>query len=223
VTRRDPARTRRKLLDAAAQLFAAHGFHGTTAREIAERGGVNLAAGHYHFGSKKDLYLEVLRAQFLHIQTTMAARGALPPPPDAKRLSRAQALEALRSRVQVMLDLMLGPPIGLHGTLMQREMTDPSEALPVIVDEFVRPQMDELCRLIRCLAPKLDDESVERCARSIVGQVVFYRFCMPAALMLMGWKRYPAGFAREMAEHITTFSLGGIAAVRPRRRTRGAH
>lgn len=222
MTRRDPARTRRKLLDAAAQLFAAHGFHGTTAREIAERGGVNLAAGHYHFGSKKDLYLEVLRGQFLQIQTTMAARGALPPS-DAKRLSRAQAMTTLRSRVQVMLDLLLGPPIGLHGTLMQREMTDPSEALPVIVDEFITPQMDELCRLIHCIAPKLDPETAERCARSIVGQVLFYRFCMPAALRLMGWKRYPPDFARDMADHITTFSLGGLGAVRPRRRVRAVH
>ncbi|MCW5890801.1 MAG: CerR family C-terminal domain-containing protein [bacterium] len=219
MTRRDPGRTRKKLLDAAAQLFAAHGFHGTTAREIAERGGVNLAAGHYHFGSKKDLYLEVLRAQFARIQATMAARGALPPS-DVKRLSRAEARTTLRNRVQVMLDLLLGPPIGLHGTLMQREMTDPSEALPVIVDEFVAPQMDELCRLIRCLAPQLDAETVDRCARSIVAQVVFYRFCMPVALRILGWKRYPEGFARDMAEHITAFSLGGLAAVRPRRRLR---
>lgn len=217
MTRRDPARTRRKLLDAAAQLFAAHGFHGTTAREIAERGGVNLAAGHYHFGSKKDLYLEVLRGQFAHIQSTMAARGALPPL-EAKRLTRAHAIATLQSRVQVMLDLLLGPPVGLHGTLMQREMTDPSEALPVIVDEFIVPQMEEMGRLIRCLAPRLDDDTVERCARSIVGQVLFYRFCMPAALRLFGWKRYPADFARMMAEHITTFSLGGLAAMRPGRR-----
>lgn len=222
MTRRDPARTRRKLLDAAAACFAAHGFHGTTAREIAQRGGVNLAAGHYYFGSKKDLYVEVLREQFRHIQATMQARGALPPS-DATRLTRAQATTALRNRVQVMLDLLLGPPIGLHGTLMQREMTDPSEALPIIVEEFITPQMDELGRLIRCLAPGLDPEAVDACARSIVAQVVFYRFCMPVALRVLGWKRYRAGFAQEMAAHITTFSLGGLAAVRPRRRTRATH
>src|SRR2546422_4120500 len=36
----------------------------------------------------------------------------------------------------------IGPPPGLHGTLMQREMCDPSEALPVIVEEFIRPVTD---------------------------------------------------------------------------------
>ena len=61
---RSPDETRTRLLEAGAALFAAQGFHGTTVREIAERAGVNLAAGHYHFGSKRELYLEVFRAHF---------------------------------------------------------------------------------------------------------------------------------------------------------------
>ena len=49
-------------------------------------------------------------------------------------------------RVQAMVDVVVGPPPDVYALLMQREMTDPSEAMPVIVKEFIRPMMDELDR-----------------------------------------------------------------------------
>ncbi|HYD47994.1 MAG TPA: TetR family transcriptional regulator, partial [Terriglobales bacterium] len=63
--------TKDRLLAAAATLFAERGFHGTTMRQLAERGGVNLAASHYHYGSKRDLYLQVLRGQFADIRAEL--------------------------------------------------------------------------------------------------------------------------------------------------------
>jgi hypothetical protein len=32
-------------------------------------------------------------------------------------------------------------------------------------------------------------------------------------LHMLGLERYPAGFTRTLADHIATFSLGGMAAV----------
>ena len=55
VTPDDPRTTRRRILVGAGELFAARGFRATTMREIVERAGVNLAAAHYHFGSKQAL------------------------------------------------------------------------------------------------------------------------------------------------------------------------
>ncbi len=49
--------TRSDLLDAAAELFAAHGYHQTTHAEICERAGANIAAINYHFGDKEHLSL----------------------------------------------------------------------------------------------------------------------------------------------------------------------
>ena len=51
--------------------------------------------------------------------------------------------------------MLIGPPAGVHGTLMQREMTDPSEALPVIVEEFIRPMKQEIEDIVTHLAPGL--------------------------------------------------------------------
>ncbi len=216
------ADTRRRLLAAASQLFAERGFHRTTARDIAARAGVNLAAGNYHYGSKRELYLEVLRAQFAETQALLQRRGAVRPASELSRLSRADLVAVLRARAQVMLDMLIGPPPGVHGTLMQREMTDPSEALPVIVKEFSRPMKQEMEEIITHLAPDLRQGDVEHCAFSIIAQALFYRFTMPATLKMWGLRAYPRGLARQVAEHITEFSLGGLERV-ARRKTRTRH
>jgi AcrR family transcriptional regulator len=52
--------TRRCILEAAQRLFASHGYHGASIRDIVQACGVSNAALYYHFGSKQDLYFEVL-------------------------------------------------------------------------------------------------------------------------------------------------------------------
>ena len=93
---------------------------------------------------------------------------------------------------------------------MHREMCDPSEALPVIVDEFVAPMMREMRDIAAHLAPGVDERTLERCVFSITGQAVFYRLTMPAMLRLLDLRAYPVGFTRQLAAHIAEFSLGGM-------------
>jgi AcrR family transcriptional regulator len=52
--------TRERLLEAAESLFAEHGYPSTSLRQITGAAGANLAAVHYHFGSKLNLFQEVL-------------------------------------------------------------------------------------------------------------------------------------------------------------------
>lgn len=56
----DPVETRRAILGAAEECFAAAGFAGATTRQMAAVAGVNVATLHYHFGSKEKLYRAVL-------------------------------------------------------------------------------------------------------------------------------------------------------------------
>jgi AcrR family transcriptional regulator len=214
--------TKDRLLAAASELFAERGFHRTTVRDIAARARVNVAAGNYHYGSKRALYLAVLRAQFADIRATLRARGAAVGEGELERLTRRQLVALLRARVSVMLDLLLGPPPGVHGTLMQREMCDPSEALAVIVDEFILPMAGEMRAIAERLAPGADRKTLERCVFSVVGQALFYRFTMPAMLRMLGVPAYPRGLVRELVAHITEFSLGGMERVGARPGTRHA-
>lgn len=52
--------SRERLLDAAEALFADFGFNGVSVRQIVERANVNLGAIPYHFGTKENLFKEVL-------------------------------------------------------------------------------------------------------------------------------------------------------------------
>lgn len=55
-----PRETAVKIMDAAEQLFAAHGYEGTSIRQITDLAGVRLALAHYHFASKEQMFYEVL-------------------------------------------------------------------------------------------------------------------------------------------------------------------
>ena len=217
----DARDTKARLVAAATELFAARGFHATTVRDIAGRAGVNVASGNYHYGSKKALYVEVLRAQFAGIRAQLQRRGATVPPAALARLSRAALARLLQARVQAMLDLMVGPPAAPHAALMQREMCDPSEVLPLIVSEFIVPMVDETAAIVAHLAPGLGRQEAECCVFSIVAQAHFYQVVQPAMLLKHGWRAYPRGFTRRLAAHITRFSLGGLARLGARRRHAG--
>ena len=52
--------TREKLLNAAEKLFAAEGYNAISLRQIIAEADVNVAAVHYHFGSKEELVDQVV-------------------------------------------------------------------------------------------------------------------------------------------------------------------
>ena len=48
--------TKEQILNVAEGMIAERGFAGTTLRSVVRKAGVNLAAVHYHFGSKEELF-----------------------------------------------------------------------------------------------------------------------------------------------------------------------
>lgn len=52
--------TKQRILDTAEKLFGEQGYDATSLRQIIAQAGVNLAAVHYHFGSKEDLLDELV-------------------------------------------------------------------------------------------------------------------------------------------------------------------
>lgn len=51
-----------RIIEAATKLFAAHGYDGTSTKKICATARVNIAAIHYHFGSKGALYRYIIEA-----------------------------------------------------------------------------------------------------------------------------------------------------------------
>ena len=101
---------------------------------------------------------------------------------------------------------------------MQREMTDPSEAMPVIVREFIRPMMDELEAIVARLAPGLDADAVTRSRDEHrgTGAVLPVRDAGRAARPGRA-RATRRELAAAVAEHITAIQPG-----RPRRRRTAA-
>ena len=48
--------TRARILDAAEELFAEHGFDGVTIRQVTRKANVDVALAHYYFGNKRGLF-----------------------------------------------------------------------------------------------------------------------------------------------------------------------
>jgi AcrR family transcriptional regulator len=212
--------TRRRLLAAAGERFAALGYRGATLRDIADAAGVNLAAANYHFGSKQALYLEVARERFAALERRLAEEGADFAGEDDLAGRPREEIEALLGvRVRTMLrSLLVDDPI--HAALMQRELLDPSEALPVIVRRWVQPMRLAIERLLARLAPELTPVERMRASFSTVGQVAFYLTHRPALLLMTRRRDWPRGFVDEVAEHVTQFTLGGVERLRRGRRSR---
>ena len=207
------AETRRQLLEAAGEVFAASGFRNATVREICRRAGANVAAINYHFGDKEKLYAEVLR--YAHSKA-MEKHPLLPDVgPDATPEKKLRAFVH-----SLLLRIFDQGPAAWHGKLMSREMIEPSAALDSLVEERMRPMAGQLWQIVaEILDRPPNDERVRHCAFSVVSQCVFYHHCRPVVSRLFP-KQEPldaAGIER-LADHITNFSMAAMKHLRAAKR-----
>jgi AcrR family transcriptional regulator len=99
---RAPAATKARILDAAEALFMEHGFEATSLRALTGAAGVNLAAVHYHFGSKEELFeavltrrLDPMNQERVELLSRLEAKAA-PAPLTCDRILLALFVPALR-------------------------------------------------------------------------------------------------------------------------------
>ncbi len=205
--------TAERLLAAATELFAERGFRATTLREVAARAGTNLASANYHFKSKQQLYLTVLRRHLDEMQERLSQAGAALDARTVARLSAAEASEILGRRISAMVSFLLGPPPAPEGAMLLRELSDPSKMLPWLIDELFTPQLSATRSLLRRIAPGLRGRALEHAAFSVVAQGVFYRVMLAVLQHWNGGKELRATTADEVSRHVLAFSLGGLQAI----------
>lgn len=97
----DAGRTRDKILDVAERLFAAEGIENVTLREITSAAGVNLAAVHYHLGSREEL----LRAIMVRRMTPLLQESL-------RRLESAPKSSKPRARIEDIVRAFVEPSMG---------------------------------------------------------------------------------------------------------------
>jgi AcrR family transcriptional regulator len=197
--------TRARLINAAGDVFAEHGFQAATVRDICTRAGANVAAVNYHFRDKAGLYLAVLRH-------SMTAGTGHPEPRDAAALAETPE-EALRLMIAAMLLRMHNPAAGraCHLRIMVHEMAQPTDALPRVVEEIIGPNYAAMRQILSRLLNRPPDADVTRlCAHSIIGQVVHYAHAGPVIKLLWPDLKMTPERLNAIAAHISDFSLSAI-------------
>jgi len=202
-----PAETRERLLEAAGLVFSEAGYRDATVRDIVTRAGANIAAVNYHFGDKESLYAAVLE-HFAHEALHQY-------PPHGGLSPDAPPGDQLRAFVRAfLLRIFDRGHQAVHGKLMAREMIEPTAALDRIVGQIIRPMYDRLRALVRALAgPGASPRQVELAAKSVVGQVLFYKHCAPVLERLDG-RRPDSRDIDQLADHIVEFSVAGIRGLK---------
>lgn len=66
--KRNPQKSRERILGAALEEFARYGLGGARVDRIAARAGANKRMLYYYFGNKEDLFLAVLESRYAHIR-----------------------------------------------------------------------------------------------------------------------------------------------------------
>lgn len=196
--------TRERLLDAAGQIFAEKGFRRATVRDIVGRAEANLNAIHYHFGDKTGLYLAVMdHAHRLIEQDEDLAAARDFSMPSARRLEAF-----IRFFLKWAFSDAQHPPIG---RLMAMELSEPSVALEMVVERFIRPRFLLLVGIVRDIVGEdIPQERVELCAESIVGQCLHLIHGRPIVTRLMPHMTYTTEHIEKLVHHIHAFSLAAL-------------
>lgn len=201
------AATREQLLAAASAVFADVGFRQATIRDICRRAGANVAAVNYHFGGKEELYAEVLRRNFRTALQRFPAHGEVPRDADPRERLRGFVRSFVRR-------IFVTGPDSCHGRMLAREMVDPTPALDTLVATEIRALVDCATGIVReLLGREVDADCVRMTMASVVSQIVFYQHCQPVIRRMFPDLAFGERELEDLAEHITTFSLAGIAAV----------
>lgn len=196
--------TRDRIVEAAGQLFAEHGFEGTTVRDICQAAGANVAAVNYYFRDKERLYIEaVVRAHKWRLdQAQLPDWNASTPP-----------REKLAGFIRTFFERVLGGKDDTWRTrLVMREIMNPTAACAEIAQSNIRPQFEILQGILRELLPTASDEELHLTAFSIVGQCLFYHVAEPVIRNLVTESEHATYDVDKLSAHVTKFALGAIDA-----------
>ncbi len=147
--------TKERILHAAEDLFAQHGFAGTSLRQVTSRADVNIAAVNYHFGSKENLVHEV----FKHRMDQMSE----------KRLaSLALAIEKDPQDLEAILLAFIQPALALtmdrHGAsfvrVLARAYAEKNDGLRNFLSENYGQVLREFAKAIALCLPALSKEEL---------------------------------------------------------------
>lgn len=199
--------TSERLLLEAERLFATKGYAAVSVREITSAAETNTAAINYHFGSKKNLYMEVFRQRWLpRAHRTMAK---LTPLLDEPNLTKEQIVRAAINAFWTGPLARSSEEFYIHGTLIHREMHNRTEVWDMVIREAIEPFYDLLYRLFHRVEPDTGRGKVILNCMSMFSQLVFFSHARPIAQRVFDGDT-PEMSESVLVEHIAEFCMHGM-------------
>jgi AcrR family transcriptional regulator len=214
--------TRQRLLNAAEQLFAEHGISGTTLRALTKAANVNLAAVHYHFGSKEGLLDAVverrattMNQERLH-ELDELERSTREEAPQVEDILCAFFLPGLRSFARE------GPEtVDLLTRLSARITCEPPEAIEALVRKHFGVVMRRFVEALQRALPELREEMVEDRFRCVIG-TLSHAFSGTFDLDVIPGHPVRDTSDEEKIQHLIVFLAAGLRAPSPSERVHDA-
>lgn len=198
--------TKKRLLEAAGQVFADSGFNSATVRDICKRAEANVAAVNYHFRDKENLYRETLRY-------AQVCAGEADFPVEVRPEGGKPREIRLRGYIHSFLERVLGcGRPGWHTKLMTREMVDPTPVLDEIIREKIMSHHQLLLSIIAQYVGTENPKRLAQCASSVLGQILFYAHARPVIQRMQPEVLAPENLP-VLAEHIFQFSHAALISL----------
>ena len=198
--------TRKALFVAAIQVFGQKGYRDSTVREICrEAGSANVNAINYYFGSKEELYREILEYIFAEYDTF-----------DLKHWDTLSPEEQLKAFITNFCTLLYKESSLTSDitAIFVTEMTRPSPFIEELVDQYNRPRIRRHLRMMKALLGESATDNLARdCLVSVAGQLLYHSFAWPIFSRLFP-DYSPARQYQAWADHVYRFSLGGIESIK---------
>ena len=197
--------TKQKILDTAERLIGDQGYAATSLRNIIGEAGVNLAAVHYHFGSKEDLLDQVILRKAAAVN---AERMALLEGLEAKAGGRALPVEeVLGAFFEPMIRAGSGSPqfVKLMGRLYAEGL------IPTIVAKHFQPTFARFVQTLRRSLPHLTEVELLSRLQFMIG-AMSHAVCGPRQFASPpGAASDAQDFVRTM-QRLVVFLIGGLQA-----------
>lgn len=147
--------TRARILDVAEHLFGEQGLDRVSIRDITNQARVNLAAIHYHFGSKVELIAAVFERRVVPVnQARFAALDLVERKAGRKAPKLEDILEAfIRPALQSSLDGASGGPA--FSKLFGRCLSEPSPEVERLLKRQFEPLAERMHAVLKRALPQL--------------------------------------------------------------------
>ncbi len=192
--------SKQRLLEAACQLFAERGFHGTYLREVCRRAGISVSIVQYYFHGKEKLYEAVA--------LEACRRLALPAKHDALLTANMAPKQRLQVIIESLFERLSGDSEWI-ANLAIRESVEPIGTIQNLVGTGLRKDLLLLQPAIRAmLGPQTDRNMVRLRALSVLSLCVFY--CVAKATVLRIFPEFDKSTLspENLAKHVMHISLG---------------